>query len=209
MFGAISDEEISAAAGKSYQDVTALRDPLMGLGFEGQATDSYPVSDYSPNQPRGKDGRWIPYGASSGGAGVKSVSFSSFKDTTSQNEETAEKEGLGAVGTSSPNGEMKTVTLYHGSNADFDKFDYEEGLKRSDGGVNQYGEGFYFTPNPQQARLYGDNVYKVQVQYSTNNRTAKRTGREKDFQYSPDTGYWIIPASKAGNIKILEKAVTT
>ena len=209
MFGAISDEEISAAAGKSYQDVTALRDPLIGLGFEGQAADSYPVSDYSPNQPRGKDGRWIPYGTSSGGTGVKSVSFSSFKDTTSQNEETAEKEGLGAVGASSPNGEMKTVTLYHGSNADFDKFDYEEGLKRSDGGVNQYGDGFYFTPDPQQARLYGDNVYKVQVQYSTNNRTAKRTGREKDFQYSPDTGYWVIPASKAGNIKILEKAVTT
>lgn len=209
MFGSITDGEIAQNKGKTYQDATALRDPLMGLGFEGQAADSFPVSDYSPNQPRGKDGRWIPYGASSGGTGVKSVSFSSFKDTTSQNEETAEKEGLGAVGTSSPNGEMKTVTLYHGSNADFDKFDYEEGLKRSDGGVNQYGDGFYFTPDPQQARLYGDNVYKVQVQYSTNNRTAKRTGREKDFQYSPDTGYWIIPASKAGNIKILEKAVTT
>lgn len=34
MFGSISDEEIGAAAGKSYQDLTALRDPLMGLGFE-------------------------------------------------------------------------------------------------------------------------------------------------------------------------------
>ncbi len=34
MFGSISDEEISAAAGKSYQDLTALRDPLMGLGYE-------------------------------------------------------------------------------------------------------------------------------------------------------------------------------
>lgn len=34
MFGSLSDEEISAAAGKSYADVTALRDPLMGLGFE-------------------------------------------------------------------------------------------------------------------------------------------------------------------------------
>lgn len=33
MFGSISDEEIAAAAGKSYQDVTALRDPLMGLGY--------------------------------------------------------------------------------------------------------------------------------------------------------------------------------
>ena len=33
MFGSLTDEEISAAAGKSYQDVTALRDPLMGLGY--------------------------------------------------------------------------------------------------------------------------------------------------------------------------------
>lgn len=34
MFGGITDEEIKANAGKGYQDVTALRDPLMGLGFE-------------------------------------------------------------------------------------------------------------------------------------------------------------------------------
>lgn len=34
MFGSISDEEIAQNAGKSYQDVTALRDPLMGLGYE-------------------------------------------------------------------------------------------------------------------------------------------------------------------------------
>ena len=33
MFGSITDEEIAANAGKSYQDVTALRDPLMGLGY--------------------------------------------------------------------------------------------------------------------------------------------------------------------------------
>ena len=62
MFGSISDEEISAAAGKSYQDLTALRDPLMGLGyevpegetggeeaapFEGAARDAA-VIDYNP-----------------------------------------------------------------------------------------------------------------------------------------------------------------
>lgn len=34
MFGSLSDEEIAAASGKSYQDLTALRDPLIGLGFE-------------------------------------------------------------------------------------------------------------------------------------------------------------------------------
>lgn len=33
MFGSISDEEISTATGKSYQDLTALRDPLAGLGY--------------------------------------------------------------------------------------------------------------------------------------------------------------------------------
>lgn len=209
LFGSISDEEITANAGKSYQDVTALRDPLTGLSFDTDVVDSYSAYDYSPNQPRGKDGRWIPYGAVSGSTGIKTVSFSNFKDTTEQNKAEAEKQGLGAVGASSPNGEMKTVTLYHGSYADFDKFDYEAGLKKKDGGVNYYGEGFYFTPDPQRARLYGDNIYKVQVQYSTDRRTAKRTGRDKDFQYSPDTGYWVIPADKAGNIKILEKAIAT
>lgn len=71
LFGSISDEEIAANAGKSYQDATALRDPLAGLGFEGEAADSYPLYDYSPNQPRDRYGRWIPYGsagASGGGA---------------------------------------------------------------------------------------------------------------------------------------------
>ena len=30
---------------------------------------------------------------------------------------------LGPIGASSPNGEMKKVNLYHGSSADFNKFD--------------------------------------------------------------------------------------
>jgi len=34
LFGSITDEEIAANAGKTYQDLTALRDPLMGLSFE-------------------------------------------------------------------------------------------------------------------------------------------------------------------------------
>lgn len=37
MFGSITDEEIAANIGKTYQDVTALRDPLAGLGFEDKA----------------------------------------------------------------------------------------------------------------------------------------------------------------------------
>ena len=39
MFGNISDADIEAATGKSYQDVTALRDPLMGLGY-GEGGDT-------------------------------------------------------------------------------------------------------------------------------------------------------------------------
>lgn len=33
LFGGITSEEIAAGAGKTYQDVTALRDPLLGLGY--------------------------------------------------------------------------------------------------------------------------------------------------------------------------------
>ena len=36
LFGSITDEEIAANAGKTYQDATALRDPLAGLGYGGQ-----------------------------------------------------------------------------------------------------------------------------------------------------------------------------
>ena len=35
MFDSISEEEIAANAGKTYQDVTALRDPLAGMGYGG------------------------------------------------------------------------------------------------------------------------------------------------------------------------------
>ena len=38
MFGSISDAEIAANAGKTYQDVTALRDPVIGLGFGAPET---------------------------------------------------------------------------------------------------------------------------------------------------------------------------
>lgn len=37
MFGSITDGEIAANAGKTYQDATALRDPLMGLSFGEEA----------------------------------------------------------------------------------------------------------------------------------------------------------------------------
>lgn len=55
MFGNLADEEIAENAGKTYQDVTALRDPEMGLGYgeaidrtlEGTVQDAA-VIDYNP-----------------------------------------------------------------------------------------------------------------------------------------------------------------
>lgn len=82
MFGSISDQEIATNAGKSYADATALRDPLMGLGyetpegetggeetgpFEGTAQDAATVMDYDPNQPRNRYGRWTSGGLTGGG----------------------------------------------------------------------------------------------------------------------------------------------
>lgn len=76
MFDSISDEDISANAGKTFQDVTAMRDPLMGLGYEDTnpfdaATQDVATIDYSPNQPRDKDGKWTGGGLNSGGADEK------------------------------------------------------------------------------------------------------------------------------------------
>lgn len=111
-------------------------------------------------------------------------------------------ENLGPVGVSSPNGEMKKVKLYHGSYSDFDKFDRSKNDKRSN---DAYGEGYYFTADPKVARNYGNIIYEVEVSYSTDRRTAKKTGREMDFQYNPKTGYWTIPLKKAKNIRIKRK----
>lgn len=106
-------------------------------------------------------------------------------------------------GLSSKDGSMKTVRLYHGSFAEFDKFNFDAGKAFKAGGADMYGEGFYFTSVKEQARLYGDYIYYVDIQYSTDRRTAKKTGRTKDFMYNPKTGYWIIPPDKADNIKIV------
>lgn len=64
LFGSITDEEIAANAGKTYQDVTALRDPLAGMGYGGEVSAPFEsiaqdaaVMDY-PGQPREKNGRF-------------------------------------------------------------------------------------------------------------------------------------------------------
>lgn len=77
MFDSISDEDIAENKGKTFQDITALRDPLMGLGYGDAenpfdlATQDVATIDYSPNQPRDKDGKWTGGGLNSGGADEK------------------------------------------------------------------------------------------------------------------------------------------
>lgn len=50
LFGSISDEEIAANAGKTYQDLTALRDPLAGLEYEDpERSGDILTADYNPH----------------------------------------------------------------------------------------------------------------------------------------------------------------
>ena len=106
-------------------------------------------------------------------------------------------------GKPSADGSMKTAIVYHGTNANFSEFDASAIGNKAQ--VNLYGGGWYFADTPAMARLYGDNVYTVEIKYSTDNRTAKKTGRTKDFQYSEERGIWVIPYSQTQNIKIKKK----
>ena len=74
LFGSITEEEIAANRGKTYQDVTALRDPLAGLDFVEEPPDNFErdtgdglALDYK-GQPRAKNGQFT-YGKLGGGAG--------------------------------------------------------------------------------------------------------------------------------------------
>ena len=53
MFGSLTDEEIAANAGKTYQDATALRDPLAGLLMEGTNGAESGTGEADPDLPEG------------------------------------------------------------------------------------------------------------------------------------------------------------
>lgn len=53
------------------------------------------------------------------------------------------------------------MRLFHGTNADFDKFDISKIGSSSDPGIR--GRGFYFTPNKKTAESYGDMIKEVDV----------------------------------------------
>ncbi len=73
LFGSITGEEIAANRGKTYQDVTALADPLAGLDFGADGPDELQrvtgdglTVDYK-GQPRAKNGQFT-YGKLGGGS---------------------------------------------------------------------------------------------------------------------------------------------
>ena len=74
MFSSLSEEDIAAGKGRTIQDLTELRDPLAGLSFgeeeaapfERAAQDAASATDYSPDQPRDKRGRWTNGGSMAG-----------------------------------------------------------------------------------------------------------------------------------------------
>lgn len=66
MFGSITDEAIAANAGRTYQDVTALRDPLAGL-LDTPQTTTFPTGDALTedfNPYHDSDGRFTSGGGS-------------------------------------------------------------------------------------------------------------------------------------------------
>lgn len=111
--------------------------------------------------------------------------------------------GDSGYGISSSDGSLKKAIAYHGTSSDFDNFDSSFSNSRH----QVWGEGFYLASDPGTAALFGNSVYEVEITYSTDLRTSKKTGREWDFQYNKDNGYWVVPHSKASNLKILNKNV--
>ena len=80
---------------------------------------------FDKNQPRGENGQW--------GGGVNNSSFKDwFKGSKVVNKDGSPKK------------------VYHGTCADFEDFD----LKKLGSGADQYGAGFYFAGDPEQANGY-------------------------------------------------------
>lgn len=70
LFDSIADEKIAAGAGVTWQDVTALKDPLAGIPEDGGPFENTPVLDYNPYH--GPDGRFTTGG---GGGKIKGSKY--------------------------------------------------------------------------------------------------------------------------------------
>ncbi|MDR3088890.1 MAG: hypothetical protein LBU39_03625 [Desulfobulbaceae bacterium] len=84
------------------------------------------------------------------------------------------------------------LVVYHGTNS-FNGGDGFDTFQLKEGGVEQYGPGFYFTEAPEKAALFGDAVMPVFLNARVDRKTAKRIGQTKDHIRTADgTNYWIV-----------------
>lgn len=153
---------------------------------------------------KGENGKWITVNGShifvEDGQSVEDAMDVSFNVSPKHNKSTEDENR----GESSLNGELKTAIVYHGTNFDFDKFSEDEAIKNKKLD-DLMGSGFYFADTPEQAKLYGEKVYKVELKYSTDYKMSKKSGREKDFLYSKEKGVWRIPYKFDNHLKIIDK----
>ncbi|MFZ7315952.1 hypothetical protein ACLSZU_10290 [Avibacterium avium] len=86
------------------------------------------------------------------------------------------------------------LVVYHGTSANFNAFDPEKQKNYR----NQYGGGFYFTSNPDVAKLFGDNVMPVFLNARiglAEKRLARRKGQtvERDHLRPNDSrDIWVV-----------------
>lgn len=71
--------------------------------------------------------------------------------------------------------DYETTTLYHGTNAKFEKFDYDH-FGQTDPG--DYGQGIYLTKDKNTASKYGKDVKEVEVKY----KNPLVINNEQDYQ---------------------------
>ncbi|POY42905.1 phage tail tape measure protein [Avibacterium endocarditidis] len=86
------------------------------------------------------------------------------------------------------------LVVYHGTSANFNVFDPEKQKNYR----NQYGGGFYFTSNPDVAKLFGDNVMPVFLNARiglTEKRLARRKGQTVELDHlrpNDSRDIWVV-----------------
>ena len=70
------------------------------------------------------------------------------------------------------------LTMYHGSDADFNIFNYENSGKTG----KAYGEGFYFTDNKEAGKSYGNNLKEVYLDIKRPMEIGKRTMTKSEYK---------------------------
>lgn len=73
--------------------------------------------------------------------------------------------------------------VYHGTNADFDKFSYEKFGQKDKG---DFGQGIYLTKDENVAKRYGKNLKEVEIKYKNPLILNNKQDFEKHFEYYGD-----------------------